>query len=420
MVGLGMQNKPAQGGALPYIAESLRPLAVSIDTLTPDPSNARTHDDRNIAAIKASLERFGQRLPIVVQRQGMVVRAGNGRLTAAKLLGWTHMAAVVVDESDVEAVSFAIADNRTAELAAWDDGALASLLQSLPAEARIGFDDADLTKLLDGLRGEVEEDDAPEPLAEAVSRRGDVWTLGNHRLMCGDSTDGGDVALCLSGAKPFLMVTDPPYGVEYEGGEVNDKKREKLSGDENPDLYSSAFKHCPSDVAYTWFSGTKAMFVYTYAIQNGFNPRALLIWNKLKAHYAAPSAHYKQKHEPLLYSVRNGKSAKWAGDMTVSTVLDIDQPSINEHHPTQKPVECMARPIRNHEAPEVYDPFSGSGTTIVACEQLGRRCFAIEIEPKYVDVAIRRWQKLTGKAATLDGKTWADVAAERGVAVDNG
>lgn len=146
---------PAQGGGLAYIAEALRPLAVPIETLNPDAANARTHDERNLAAIRASFERFGQRLPIVVQRQGMVVRAGNGRLAAAKQIGWTHLAAVVVDENDVEAVSFALADNRTAELAAWDDQALATLLQSLPTEARIGFDDSDLSNLLRSLGNDI-------------------------------------------------------------------------------------------------------------------------------------------------------------------------------------------------------------------------------------------------------------------------
>lgn len=199
-----------------YIHESLRSLAVPIESLRPDPKNARKHGEKNLAAIEASLRRFGQRQALVVQREGMIIRAGNGRIEVAKRLGWTHVAAVIVDEADVEATAFALADNRTAELASWDNGVLGSLLASLPDDAALatGFDENALAKLAGW--NAVSEDDAPEPLPDPVSRSGDVWMLGRHRLLCGDCTDPDGVALLLCGEKPFLCVTDPPYGVSYD------------------------------------------------------------------------------------------------------------------------------------------------------------------------------------------------------------
>lgn len=393
---------------------------VPIAALHQDPANVNKHPDANLRHISDSLKTFGQVEPLVVQKGTGKVIGGNGRLQVLAGQGVTEVDVVELDIDDTKAAALGIALNRSAKSSEFDDAALAAVLATLPTELQLGagFDDSDLRELDATLDKPLVDDEPPAPLPDPVSRRGDIWEMGGHRLMCGDSTDGGDVALCLNGSKPFLMVTDPPYGVEYDGGEVNEKKRETLAGDTNADMYEAAFANCPSDVAYAWFAGSKALPVYTASIQNGFVPRVLLIWNKLNAHYAAPSAHYKQRHEPCLYSVRKGRSAKWCGDMTMPTVWDIDQPSKNEYHPTQKPIECMARPIRNHDAAEVYEPFSGSGTTIIACEQLGRKCYAIEIEPRYVDVGIRRWQKLTGKSATLDGKPWAEVAAERGVKVD--
>ena len=391
--------------SIDYIAEPLQGLALPLSDLNPDAANARTHDQRNIDAIARSLSRWGQRQPIVVQKQGMIVRAGNGRLLAAKSLGWSHIAAIVVDEDSTEATAYAIADNRTAELAGWDDETLASLLQSLDEEDRIdaGFDDAELQALIDELTPavEVEEDEAPEPPADPVTQPGDLWTLGRHRVLCGDATDKASGHRLWGDSPPFLMVTDPPYGVDYQGGEVNTKKRERLAGDKDANLYERVLQENPCEVVYLWFAGTKALPVYSAVASAGYEPRALLIWNKLKAGYGAPSAHYKQRHEPCVYA-RKGGSAKWNGDMTVPTVWDIEQPKKNEHHPTQKPIECMARPIRNHGGPgdTVYDPFLGSGTTLIAAEQLGRTCYGCEIAPAYCDVIVRRWENLTGEKAT--------------------
>lgn len=220
---------PVADPDLSHIAEPLRHLAVPIGTLVPDASNARRHDEKNIAAIKASLSRWGQRLPLVVQKQGMIVRAGNGRLQAAKDLGWTHVAALVVEESEVEAVAFAIADYRTGELASWEDEALAKLLGSLPGDLAevAGFSDEDLADLMDGLAPDtVEEDDTPEPRKTAATRPGDLWLLGDHRLLCGDSTKLEEVRRVMNGEKAALVATDPPYLVDYTGERVGDSGKD--------------------------------------------------------------------------------------------------------------------------------------------------------------------------------------------------
>ena len=391
--------------ALHYIAESLRPLAIEISKLIPDQANARKHNDKNMDAIVASLSRFGQRSPIVVQRQGMIVRAGNGRLEAAKRLSWSHIAAVIVDESSVDATAFAIADNRTAELAEWDESVLAGLLDSLdPEDLKVtGFSEKDLQVILNEQLPDPVQDEVPEPPADPITKPGDLWILGQHRLLCGDSTKAEDVARLMDGENPRLMVTDPPYGVAYEGGQVNTKKREKLQSDDMPDVFAPALACAktimPQGAWYIWHAGKYAEPVYAAIRQCGYETRSLIVWHKLKAHYGAPSAHYCQKHEPCLYAV-NG-SAGFIGPSNEVTVWEIEQPSRNEFHPTQKPIECMARAIRNHDATLIYDPFLGSGTTLIAAEQLGRKCYGMEISPQYCDVIVKRWETLTGKKATL-------------------
>lgn len=377
---------------------------VPIETIQFDPANARRHGEKNLAAIKSSLARFGQQKPIVVDANG-VCRAGNGTLAAAKALGWKEVAIVRSPLAGAEATAYAIADNRSAELAEWDDDALAQTLAALQIEdeelaVATGFDMKEIEALT--APTEVEEDEIPEPPSEPITKLGDLWLLGNHRLLCGDSTKAEEVARLMAGAKAGMMVTDPPYGVDYDGGQVNAKKREKLNGDDTTDVFnaglSAALNAVPSGAWYIWHAVRYAEPVYAAIRKCGFDVRASIVWNKLKAHYGAPSAHYCQKHEPCLYAVRD--SAKFCGPSNEVTVWDIDQPSRNEYHPTQKPIECMARAIRNHDTPLVYDPFLGSGTTLIAAEQLGRKCYGMEISPAYCDVIVKRWETLTGKKAT--------------------
>ena len=378
---------------------------VPVDTLQFDPANVRKHPEQNLAAIKASLSRFGQQKPIVVGA-GNVVVAGNGTLAAAKALGWRTVKAVRTTLTGAEATAFAIADNRTAELAEWDEASLHQQLAAIAIDdeellAATGFDEKELAKLAAANAPEVTEDEVPEAPADPITQPGDLWLLGKHRLLCGDSTKAEDVERLMDGATANLMVTDPPYGVDYAGGQVNATKRERLQNDDDTEVFDKALALAvtavPTGSWYVWHAGKCAEPVYAAIRDCGYEVRALIVWNKLKAHYGAPSAHYCQKHEPCLYAV-NG-SAGFIGASNEVTVWDIDQPSRNEYHPTQKPMECMARAIRNHDAPLVYDPFLGSGTTLIAAEQLGRTCYGMEISPAYCDVIVKRWETLTGQKA---------------------
>ena len=273
-----------------------------------------------------------------------------------------------------------------------------------------------MTDLLDRMHG-LSKPDMPDeqPLTEEPeprAQRGQVWQLGRHRLMCGDSTSAEDVARLLDGAKPQLMVTDPPYGVEYDprwrGSDINSPgsvAREGTFSNDDSAEWATVLSLSPSDVAYLWSASLHVSTVQRSIIDAGYEPRCLLIWRKQKI---APSrGHYHWQHEVCWYGVRTGATAKWIGDRKQSTIWDID--NLNHlggdddaivDHSTQKPLECMERPIRNHEG-DVYDPFVGSGTTVIAAERQGRACFAMEIEPRYVDMAVARWEQYTGEKAEL-------------------
>jgi len=231
---------------------------------------------------------------------------------------------------------------------------------------------------------------------------GQLWRLGEHRLICGDCTDKTVVDRVMGGEKVSLIVTDPPYGVNYDGGANNEIKREKLEGDVDAELYKKFLQVAPISnecALYMWHADRRANEVYEAAIKNGFEVRSQIIWHKLKAHYGAWMAQYKQKHEPCIYCVKG--APVFSGATNEVTVWEYEQPSRNEFHPTQKPIELMERAISNHPYPIIYEPFCGSGTTLIACERLGRKCRAVEISPAYVAVAIQRWVDMTGGVPEL-------------------
>lgn len=401
------------------IAEPLRKLAIAIEELHPDPANARKHNQKNLDAIKASLHAYGQRKPIVVQRQGMIVRAGNGTLEAAKALGWTHLAAVVIDEDNATASQFAIADNRTGELAEWDTETLATLLDGMDDETRdlLAFDEKDMQAMLDGLQPEQIEttEDEPPPLPEKPTTKvGDIITMGDHRLMCGDSTRADDVSQLLGDRKPLLMVTDPPYGVKYDeswrecssndfGGHIAGQ----LQNDDRCD-WTEAYLLFPGDVVYVWHASVNSHIVSANLSAARLEVRQQIMW--LKPFGVMSRQAYNWQHEPCWYAVRKGKQASWSGGHKETTVWAATIPNhpmapdddVRTIHSTQKPIEVMARAIRNHggKDDDIYDPFLGSGTTLVAAEQLGRKCYGMEISPAYCDVIVKRWENLTGKQAT--------------------
>ena len=386
---------------------TIRP--VPLTELTADPQNVRQHDDRNLTAIQSSLEAFGQRKPIVCARANdgsLVVIAGNGTLAAARALGWTHLdvAEVPADWDADKARAYAIADNRTAELANWDDFGLANALVDLEA---VGWDMETLG--FEPQAGEVEPveetEPTPEPPADPVSKSGDVWLLGKHRLVCGDSTTPDAFELVMDGKLADLIVTDPPYGVSYTGGQ-NDVKREMLLNDDG-DVFAESiplgYVHSKPDAAlYAWFADRMGHLAFDAIRSSNYQVRAMVVWHKLKAHYGAYMAQYMPKFEPVLYCHKKGESPKWRGPSNEVTVWEYDQPARNEYHPTQKPVEVIARAIQNSSDPGdiVLDYFAGSGTTLIAAEQTGRVAYLIELDPRYCDVIVQRWENLTGQKAT--------------------
>jgi predicted RNA methylase len=378
-----------------HIAKDLRKLVVPVSSLHPDPSNARKHGQRNLDAIKASLAAFGQRKPLVVQREGMIVRAGNGTLAAAQALGWDHIAAVVIDEDSAQAVQFAIADNRTAELAEWDDETLATLLDGMdePTRDMLAFDDKELAGLMRGLEPEeIVEDEAPEPPSNPVTQLGDLWKLGRHRILCGDSTKSDDVKTVTAGSQIDAVITDPPYGtgITADRGLGNSNVPMALAGDQDNALAIQAFKVWGDQAPLQIWWGAN---YYASALPNR---KCWVVWDK-DHHgmtYADAELAWTNQDSP----VRVFRHA-WSGMHRAS------ERQTEKQHPTQKPVALFAWLIKQYgDACKAFaDPFLGSGSSLMAAEQTGRTCLGIEIDPAYCDVIVERWEKLTGQKAVRNG-----------------
>jgi|SRR5579863_2394558 len=403
-----------------------------LDRIRPYEKNARKIPQKAIDKVALSLKTYGWQQPIVVEPNGTII-VGHVRRLAALQLRWTQAPVHVADQlTPVQVRAYRLMDNRSHEEAEWDIDILKVELGELKGLdlnlGLTGFDSRELDALLSQDDGRADE--AP-PLPEvAASRPGDLWLLGGHRLLCGDSTDAEAVARVCGAAKPLLMVTDPPYGINYDPTwrvAVDGGGRHALGKVANDDRvdWSPAWSLFPGDVAYVWhagiYAGEAAASLYTAA----FQIRGQIIWRK--QHFVMSRGAYHWQHEPCWYAVRKGKPAHWRGDRTQTTVWDV--PNLNPHggnkqeqqtgHSTQKPVEVMRRPILNHTEPGayLYDPFLGSGTTLIACELTERRCISIDIDPKYCDVAVQRWQNLTGKVASLEtGETFDSVARGRKVA----
>lgn len=405
-----------------------------VKSLKPYDKNARKHSPDQVGQIVALIERYGWTNPIILDDAGMIL-AGHGRLLAAKKMGVADVPCVTVPGlTDAEKRAYVLADNQSTLNGEWDTDLLRAELGELSAAGfdmdLIGFPNLEAL-LATGTAGLTDPDDTPETPVEAVTEPGDVWLLGRHRIVCGDSTDADTVAKCLNGVVPHLMVTDPPYGVEYDANWRNDalagKPRAngkiggggravgKVKNDGEAD-WREAWALFPGDVVYIWHAGTKAHIVAESLEAAGFGIRAQIIWNK--SNLVIGRGDYHPKHEPCWYAVRKGKTGHWAGGRKQTTVWDIDKPQKSETgHSTQKPVECMKRPIENNSSAgqAVYEPFSGSGTTIIAAEMTGRACHAIELHPPYVDVAVTRWAEFTGETPKLEatGQTFAEVMAQR-------
>lgn len=327
---------------------------------------------------------------------------------------------LVVDLTDDEARLVLSTLDPVAQLAESSDDVLRGLLDSVNGAAE------SVQKFLDELRPPeiptslTDPDDVPEPQEHAISQRGDLWLLNDHRLLCGDATSAEDVGHALDGATPLLMVTDPPYGVEYDPmwrgvlSHAEVRRGGAIANDDRAD-WSDAWALFPGDVIYCWSAPRSLQITSGIAlIKSGFEIRGQMIWRK--SHFPIGRGHYTDRHEPCWYAVRKGETAHWIGDRSESTMWEAALDPTEGRLASQKPVEVMERPIRNHDAPQVYDPFVGSGTTLIAAERRHRAAITLEIAPIYVDVAVRRWQAYTGKEATLDGGgTFAEVEQQRAV-----
>jgi DNA modification methylase len=407
-----------------------------LDRLLPYAANARTHSESQVAQLAGSIAEFGFNVPVLVDERGVLI-AGHGRLLAARHLGLTEVPVIRLDHlTDAQARAYRLADNQLALNAGWDDELLAAELARLQEEGfsldLIGFSDEDLDRLMadaeaegDGASQTDDEDDIPEPPADPVTRPGDLWILGRHRLLCGDSTSATDVERLLAGATPHLMVTDPPYGVEYDpswrnqAGVSSTARTGKVANDDRAD-WREAWALFPGEVAYVWHAAIFAKTVAESLEANDFKVRAQIIWSKPR--FVLGRGDYHWQHEPCLYAVRKSGTGHWQGARDQATVWAIGNGGDEDEatvHGTQKPVECMRRPILNNsaEGDAVYEPFAGSGTTVIAAETTGRTCFAMELNPAYADVIVGRWQKLSGQKAVLDGdgRGFEEIAAGKAV-----
>ncbi len=378
---------------------------LSVSDLTPYEKNTRKHQKKDVANIVRSIEKYGMNDAIGIWGKKNIIVEGHGRWLACMQLGIDRVPVVRLDHlTDEQRREYAIAHNATAELSEWDLDILSEELDDLDLsdfDFDFGLDDKDET--------EVVEDEAPEidEKAEPVSKLGDIWQLGRHRLMCGDSTDKATVEMLMDGKKADMVFTDPPYGVSYTGGlqfkngTVEKNNRQMIKNDD-VDIYEDVFRILSTfsnGACYIWFAGTKAATLYSAAEKYG-EIHALIIWVK-NGGYGALNANYKQKHEPCLYWKPKNCKLNFVGATTETTVWEINKDGVNGYHPTQKPVALPAKAIGNHDARTVLDLFGGSGSTLIACEQLDRTCYMMELDPKYCDVIIKRWETLTGEKAVL-------------------
>ena len=372
-----------------------------------DPANARLHPERNRAAIQASLKRFGQQKPIVITPSGMVV-AGNGTLEAAKAIGWTEIDCVVSDLDGIERTAFGIADNRTSELAEWDDTVLTELLDHLKHEGfdldDAGFTDGELDAMLKAEQGpaDIEEDEVPEPPADPVTKPGDLWLLGEHRLLCGDSTKAEDVERLMNGAKAGMVFTDPPYGINFQSRSRKQTPQfEKIANDDVilkiwPLLWSAMSSDAAAyvctrwDVYHKWLESSKQ-----------FDVKNCVVWYKRNGGLGDLQNCYSPNHEFIIVAHKGTAALR---GKRLADVWEVGRDAVTSYaHPTQKPVGLPAIAVESHsdKGDVVLDLFLGSGTTLIAAEQLGRKCYGMEISPAYCDVIVNRWEALTGKKAVL-------------------
>jgi site-specific DNA-methyltransferase (adenine-specific) len=388
---------------------------VAVEALIPYAKNSRTHDDAQVAQIAASIKEFGWTNPILVDGDKGII-AGHGRLMAARKLGLTKVPVIELkDMTEAQKKAYVIADNKLAMNAGWDMEFLKLELQDLEDAdfdlSLTGFDDKELDALLnfiDGTEGLTDEDDVPAVPEEPKTKLGDIYILGNHRLMCGDSCSVTDMEKLVNGRQVDMWLTDPPYNVAYEG-----KTKDALTI-KNDSMNDEGFRQFLRDayvtadtvmkqgaVFYIWHADSEGYNFRGAANDAGWKVRQCLIWKKSTMVMGRQDYHW--KHEPCLYGWKEGAGHLWATDRKQTTILEFDKPSRNGEHPTMKPVALFEYQMLNNTkgGDIVLDSFGGSGTTMLAAEKNGRIAYVMELDPKYCDVIVKRWEDFTGKKATL-------------------
>ncbi len=390
-----------------------------IERLLPYIRNARTHSEEQIAQIAASIAEFGFTAPILAGSDGVIV-AGHGRLAAARKLALATVPVVVLEHlTPTQRRALVIADNKIAENAGWDDELLRLELADLQEAnfdlALTGFDADELLEIMAGeettTEGQTDEDAAPEVPVIPVSKPGDVWMCGQHRLLCGDSTEATSYDTLLGNDRVAMIFQDPPYNVDYAN-----TAKDKLRGTNRPILndnlgdgfqefllaaFKPALTRCDGAV-YVAMSSSELDTLQSAFRAAGGKWSTFIIWAKNT--FTLGRSDYQRQYEPILYGWPEGATRHWCGDRDQGDVWHFNKPRVNDLHPTMKPVELVERAIRNSSRPGdvVLDPFGGSGTTLIAAEKSGRKARLIELDPKYADVIVRRWQDWTGQQATRE------------------
>ncbi|HAP5483316.1 ParB N-terminal domain-containing protein [Enterococcus faecalis] len=376
------------------------------EDLIPYEKNPR-HNEDAITAVAKSIEKFGFKVPIVVDASNVIVNE-HTRLKAAKYLGLKEVPTIIADDLTPEQIkAFRLADNKVGEIATWDEELLNAELDELADldfdMTEFGFDLPDI----EGEEVEVIEDEFEEELpAEPISKLGDIYQLGRHRLMCGDSTNSLEVEKLMGNKKADLLITDPPYNVAYEGKgkEALTIKNDSKETNEFHSFLYEAFSAAINNMKlgssfYVWYASSEVVNFHTALEEAGFLVKQELIWNKNSMVLSRQDYHW--KHEPCLYGWASGGSHSWYSDRKQTTILNFDRPTVNKEHPTMKPVALFDYQIKNSskQGDCILDLFGGSGTTLIACEQNEREAYLMELDPRYVDVIIARWEAFTGEVA---------------------
>lgn len=383
-------------------------INIALKDLKPYENNPRKNDDA-VKYVAESIKEFGFKVPIVIDKNNVIV-AGHTRYKAAKKLKMSEVPCIIADDlTDEQIKAFRLADNKVAEKAEWDFDLLnAELDDIIDLDMELfGFEDA----LQDDAEEAVEDEFEVELPAEPKSKLGDIYQLGNNRLMCGDSTVLEDVEKLMGGEQADMLLTDPPYNVNYEG-KTKDKlkiKNDQMGNDNFRQFLTDAFSNAdmvmkPGAVFYIWHADSEGYNFWGACFDAGWTVRQCLIWNKNSMVMGRQD--YQWKHEPCLYGWKEGAGHLWASDRKQTTVINFDKPTRNDMHPTMKPIPLFDYQIKNNTkgGDVVLDLFGGSGTTIMACEQNGRRGYSMEYDPRYVDVIVDRWEKFTGAKAVLLNK----------------